>query len=187
MIDSAIKLFESIPTGILAAMIGAAASLLSQYFLFRYRLFKSAKRFNRDMANLTRHIQASLNSLDIDAERPRYFISARIRFCKFLDGVSSLDDLEWLTRRKDSDRILPTLLAIRNSDTFLEEIASRIEKMSSDEISLAIADAKLNLEFLQKTVERLGYDIEYKDQIYTAHFARDTLEKISDPTCQSRD
>lgn len=156
-------------------IIGAAASLITQYILYRYRLFTSAKRFKRDMSNLVRHIEASLNSLDLSVDRPKYLLAARVRFCKFLDGVSSLDDLEWLTRRRDSNRILPTLLAIRNSDTFLEEIALRIEDMNENELSEAIEDAKLNLEFLRKTVERLGYDGATQDEVYTKHFAREVL------------
>lgn len=170
-----IDFLASIPIGIWGVIIGASASIVTQYFIYRYRLFTSAKRFRRDMANLMRHIEASMNSLDLSVDRPKYLLAARIRFCKFLDGVSSLDDLDWLTRRRDSNRILPTLLAIRNSDIFLEEVALRIEDMNDEELAEALNDAKLNLEFLRKTVERLGYSTVADDLVYTKHFARDVL------------
>ena len=66
---------------------------------------------------------------------PKYLIAARLKYCKFLDGMRSIEQLEWLTQRRDSDRILPTLLAIRNSDTFMDEIAHRIDTMTEVQIT----------------------------------------------------
>ncbi|MEM9970651.1 MAG: hypothetical protein AAF762_06085 [Pseudomonadota bacterium] len=142
---------------LLGAIAGTAATILVQYFVHRRRLFMAYKRFRHDIRNLDRHVSASISSLDIDASAPRYLIAARLRFCKFMDGMRSIDQLEWLTQRKDSDRSLPTLLAIRNSDTFLEEIAKRIDAMSEPELSAALDEARTNMRFLGKVSTKLGY------------------------------
>ena len=117
----------------------------------------SYKRFKNDLTNLDRHIDASINSLKIPADSPRYLLAARLRFCKFMDGMRSIEQLEWLTQRRDSDRILPTLLAIRNSDTFMEEIASRVDAMTREEVTEALQQGQTNMVFLRKVAAKLGY------------------------------
>lgn len=148
-------------TDIRAALFGASfgtlATILVQYFTHRYRLFMSFKRFKHDLRNLDRHIHASIRSLDVPDGSPKYLIAARLKYCKFLDGMRSIEQLEWLTQRRDSDRILPTLLAIRNSDTFMDEIAHRIDTMNEVQITEALRQGKINMTFLHKAVEKLGY------------------------------
>jgi len=141
----------------MGAAFGTVTTILVQFATFRYRIFMSFKRFKHDLRNLDRHIHASVESLDIAADSPRYLIAARFRFCKFLDGMRSIEQLEWLTQRRDSDRILPTLLAIRNSDIFMEEIASRVDDMTEAEITQALKQGQINMAFLHKAAEQLGY------------------------------
>ena len=172
------EIFDSNIVAIISAVIGATSTLVSQYILYRYRLYSSGRKFRKDIKNLLRHLSASLISLEISPDEPKYFLAARLRFCKFLDGVSSITDLEWLTKRRDSTRIIPTILAIRNSDIFLEEIALRIEHMNVEQTLQAIEDAKTNLRFLQLAVSKLGYEEGGEDRIFDARFAQRTLSEL---------
>ncbi|MEO1538055.1 MAG: hypothetical protein AAFR73_10015 [Pseudomonadota bacterium] len=142
---------------LLGAIAGTFATIIIQYIVHRRRLFMAYKRFRHDIRNLDRHVSASLSSLQIDPGAPRYLVAARLRFCKFMDGMRSIEQLEWLTQRKDSDRILPTLLAIRNSDTFMEEVACRVDGMSQEELAKALEEARTNMRFLGKVSTKLGY------------------------------
>jgi hypothetical protein len=152
-----IEISADLRPALVGAAFGTLATVLVQYVTHRYRLFMSFKRFKHDLRNLDRHIHASIDSLNIPDGSPRYLIAARLRFCKFMDGMRSIEQLEWLTQRRDSDRILPTLLAIRNSDTFMEEIASRIDDMTDEEVSEALHQGQINMTFLHKAAENLGY------------------------------
>ena len=122
----ALGIASDLRPALVGAAFGTLATILVQYITHRYRLFMSFKRFKHDLRNLDRHIHASIESLNVPDGSPNYLIAARLRFCQFMDGMRSIEQLEWLTQRRDSARILPTLLAIRNSDSFLEEIANRI-------------------------------------------------------------
>ena len=85
-------------TDIRAALFGASfgtlATILVQYFTHRYRLFMSFKRFKHDLRNLDRHIHASIRSLDVPDGSPKYLIAARLKYCKFSDGMRSIEQLE---------------------------------------------------------------------------------------------
>ncbi|MCB4380132.1 hypothetical protein [uncultured Tateyamaria sp.] len=153
----ALGIASDLRPALVGAAFGTLATILVQYITHRYRLFMSFKRFKHDLRNLDRHIHASIESLNVPDGSPRYLIAARLRFCKFMDGMRSIEQLEWLTQRRDSDRILPTLLAIRNSDTFMEEIARRIDSMTDDEVDEALRQGQINMSFLHKAAEKLGY------------------------------
>lgn len=141
----------------LGTCFGVVVSLLVQWALYQYWIWMAIRRFRRDIDNLRRHIRASLRSLEGIEPRPRYFIAARLRFCSFLDGMASMQDLDWLTRSHASRRILPTLFAIRNSDIFVGEIAARVDAMSEVELADALQEAKRNLQILETGVARLGF------------------------------
>ena len=153
----ALGIASDLRPALVGAAFGTLATILVQYITHRYRLFMSFKRFKHDLRNLDRHIHASIESLNVPDGSPNYLIAARLRFCQFMEGMRSIELLEWLTQRRDSDRILPTLLAIRNSDTFLEEIANRIDDMTEEEIVEALRQARINMSFLLNAAEKLGY------------------------------
>jgi hypothetical protein len=143
---------------IIGALSGTAFALIVQYALYRYRIRRAARRFGRDLANLRRHLAASLQSLDFDVSKPVYFFAARLRYCKFGEGNSAFGDLEWLIRRRDAARILPRLIALRNYNIFMEEIAARADTLDHAARLEAIAEARVNIEILQRKLDELGED-----------------------------
>lgn len=164
---------------IVGAAFGTFSTLLIQFLVYRYRLFMSFKCFVRDLDNLDRHVTASIKSLTISESSPRYLIAARMRFCKFMDGMRSIDQLEWLTQRRDSDKILPTLLAIRNSDTFMEELATRVDDMSEAQLAAALEDGRLNMRFLHQAILKLGYGTEERAAKMSGVPTKEILDEIS--------
>ena len=141
---------------IVGAIVGTLASVLIQVVVYEMRNRRSAKKFSYRIADLNRHIEASLKSLELDASSPSYFIVARLRFCKVPDGTPSFDEMEWLRGLSNWRKIVPLLTSIRNSDIFIEEVASRVDSMTTDQITEAISEAKINLVFLQKSIKGLG-------------------------------
>lgn len=113
----------------------------------------STRRYRKEILNLKRHIASSLNSLEVDPAAARYFIAARLRYCKYIEGMEVIRSFGWPVDVRGAERILPLLNAIRNSDTFLEEVASRVDGMTVEETSVAIHEAQVNLRILDAIID----------------------------------
>lgn len=134
---------------LIPALIGGGVSLLGTYFAN----VRVARGFNEALTDLARHIEASLKSLDeVHPDQPKYFIAARVRYCRFLEDVQDIRSGWWVRGGlRRSHRKL--LLAIRNSDIFIEEAASRLDGMNDEEIRQCLKEVKVNLDFLKKAVQ----------------------------------
>jgi len=85
----------------------------------------SSKRFVRiALGLLSRHIVASRKSLAaLQPDQPIYMLVARVRFCKVGTALvpGDMERIGILSRTNERARLL--MMAVRNSDIFLDEVA----------------------------------------------------------------
>ena len=134
---------------LIPALLGGTVSLVATHF----RNLSVAQRFKDALSDIERHIEASTASLEeLQTDQPKYFLVARIRYCRFLEDVKDLQEGWWI-RRSARRSHRKFLLAVRNSDIFVDEAASRIDNMNEVEIRQCLEEVKVNLGFLKKAVQ----------------------------------
>lgn len=125
--------------------LGTSASVLAAYLAH----LRSRALFYDALSELERHISASVKSVEqVSTDRPKYFIAARIRYCAFLDDVEEIK-LGWFNSKKIRRMHKSLILAIRNSDIFVEEAACRVDQMNEDELSNCLKEVVVNLQILE--------------------------------------
>lgn len=148
----------SVWSAAIGAVFGALVSILVQAGARWLRIQRARRALQVDLGLLLRHIDASLKSLELAANSPGYILAARLRYARIEELLLTTDRLEMIEALKEHERARLLIVAVRNSDILLDEIAGRIADLPEAERARALEDGRLNLRILRETIAHLALD-----------------------------
>jgi hypothetical protein len=148
-------MLTELPVLLASATVGALVSGLVQWITHLRRKARAARALRMDLGMIYRHIEASLRSLDLPPDSPRYLIAARLRYAMFERSPLSPSQLEFITMTGQRDKAKIILTLLRNADIFMEEVAARADAMDPAMLKAALAEARQNLSSLADFLDAL--------------------------------